>query len=131
MHDGNGDDHERTGGYGLTPEEERTLPPRVKSVLASHVGRGAAITARSIADCLGLRDPRGSKIRLAIAILRAQDEPIAANLCGFYYCKGLPDAIDYMDRLDHILEEDRQVKLKFRRAVQKHFGWDPDQPPLL
>ncbi len=123
-------DHEQH--FQLTPAQEATLPARVKAVLASHVGRGNAITAKEVAKCLEIHDPDGRKIRAAIALLRADDEPICADpSCGFWWAKSLPEATAFMDRLDAIHKETAELKLHFRRAVKKHFGWDPDQPRLL
>ncbi len=117
--------------YTLTAEQEATLPNRVKAVLASHVGRGNAITAKQIAECLKIHDPDGRKVRAAIALLRADDEPVCADpSCGFWWCQSLSEGIAFMDRLDAIHKETEELKLHFRRAVRKHFGWDPDQPRL-
>jgi hypothetical protein len=124
--------HDQEQHYRLTPEQEQELPGRVRAVLAAHVGSENAITAEKIARVeLKIHDPDGRKTRVAIALLVDQKEPICADESGFWWCASLEEGITYHDDLVHREDAIRKRRMKFREAVKRCFGWDPDQPRLL
>jgi len=84
----------------MSPREKPNAPAeaaeRIWHVLASHVGKGRAITAAEIARRTGIGDEAGTSVRAVISdALEFLPRPVAATSTGYFVVSSIEEADEY------------------------------------